>query len=55
MGVGVMRDETIKGRDLNSSHTLGCVVKHTVSVVVVTQEAGGLVRLARNLVVYYTR
>jgi hypothetical protein len=25
MGVGIMRDETLKRRDLNASHTLGCV------------------------------
>ena len=24
MGVGIMRDYTLKRRDLNSSHTLGC-------------------------------
>jgi hypothetical protein len=27
MGVGVMRDQTLKRRDLNASHTLGCVGK----------------------------
>ena len=27
MGVGIMRDETLKRRDLNASHTLGCVGK----------------------------
>ena len=25
MGVGVMRDQTLKLRELNASHTLGCV------------------------------
>ena len=27
MGVGLMRDQTLKRRDLNTSHTLGCVGK----------------------------
>jgi hypothetical protein len=50
MGVGIMRDETVKRRDLNDSHTLGSTgrVKHTVNLVVVKQEAGGLVRRERN-------
>jgi hypothetical protein len=36
MGVGIMRDETLKRRDLNVSYTLVEWVKHTVSLVVVT-------------------
>ena len=36
MGVGVMKDETLKRRDLNVSHTLGCkTYSTTVSQVVV--------------------
>ncbi len=43
LGVGIKRDETLKRRDLNSSYTLGSNsgLKHTVSLVVVTQEPGG--------------
>jgi hypothetical protein len=49
MGVGVMKDETLKRRDLNVSHTLGCkTYSTTVSQVVVKMETGGLVRLATN-------
>jgi hypothetical protein len=36
MGVGIMRDETLKRRDLNVSDTLVEWVKYTVSLVVVT-------------------
>jgi hypothetical protein len=30
MGVGIMRDQTLKRRDLNSSHTLGCAGRNNI-------------------------
>ncbi len=48
VGVGIMRDETLKRRDLKHSDTLGCVGKHTVNLVLVVTEVEvvGLVRLS---------
>jgi hypothetical protein len=53
MGVGVMKDETLKRRDLNVSHTLGCkTYSTTVSQVVVKMETGDLSGQTRNKPTY---
>jgi hypothetical protein len=50
MGVGIMRDETLKRRDLNSSHTLGCVGRNNSERGSGFSGHGGNVR---SVVVYY--